>query len=443
MPIFTLLFMGVMTIQAAENTSNWPQFRGADSTGVSANEGLPDRWSATENVEWKSELPGRGWGSPVVWGNRIFLSTVVNSGETEPLKKGLYFGGDRPQPSSTIHEWKVLCLELETGNLVWERTVKKGAPTTSIHLKNSYASETPITDGERVYVCFGNVGIFCFDFEGQEVWNYLLPSRPTRFGWGTAASPVLHGNSLYYVSDNDEKSSLSSLDKQSGSLLWSIDREEKSNWATPFVWVHGDTTEIVTAGTGAVRSYDQQGKLIWSLKGMSSITIATPYVADGLLYISSGYVLDPVKALYAIKSGASGDLTLAKGETSNPFIAWSSQKIAPYNPTTLVDQGRLFILYDRGTVGCYEAQTGATLYEGQRLQRGSAFTASPWSYGKKIFCLDEDGVCSVIAAGDKFEVLHTNSLADDEICLSTPAIAGDRLLIRTDKRLYSLRLEKK
>ena len=172
---------------------------------------------------------------------------------------------------------------------------------------------------------------------------------------------------------------------------------------------------------------------------MSSITIATPYVAEGLLYVSSGYVLDKTKALYAIKPGATGDLTLPDGQTSNDYIAWSSQKIAPYNPSTIVNDGRLFVLYDRGFASCFNSKTGDPLFEARPLNRGSEFTASPWSYDGKVFCINEDGMCSVIKAGDTLEILHTNSLADDDITLSTPAIAGDRLLIRTDKRVYCIR----
>jgi outer membrane protein assembly factor BamB len=418
---------------------NWPQFRGADSTGVSENSGLPNRWSETENVEWKAELPGRGWGAPVIWGDHVFLTTVVNSGETEPLKKGLYFGGDRPEPSKSEHEWKVVCLELASGKVRWEKTVHKGLPPTPIHLKNSYASETPVTDGKHVYACFGNVGIFCFDFEGHHLWTHEIAPHPTRLGWGTASSPVLHGDRLYYQYDNDEQSYLLALDKLTGKVVWNMERDEKSNWSTPFVWAHEGRTEIVTAGTGAVRSYDLDGKLLWSLKGMSSITIAVPYVADGLLYVSSGYILDPVKALYAIRPGASGDITLPKGETSNEFIVWSSLFIAPYNPSTLVHKGRLFILYDRGLLSCFNAKTGEQYYDRQRLERGVAVTSSPWCYDGKVFCLNEDGLCCVVREGNEFELLHTNALAADDICLSTPAISGDRLLIRTDKRLYCIR----
>lgn len=419
--------------------ANWPQFRGIDATGVSLNTGLPDHWSATENVEWKSDIAGRGWGSPIVWGDNVFVATVVNTGETEPIKKGLYFGGDRKDIPQSIHEWKILCLDLTSGKTRWEKTVRTGMPTGSIHLKNSYASETPVTDGEHVYVCFGNIGLYCFDFNGEQIWSHELAAHKTRNGWGTASSPVLHGDVLYYVNDNDEHSTLLALNKRTGEKLWEVDRDEKSNWATPFIWTHADRTEIVTAGTRAVRSYDLKGNLLWSLKGMSSITIATPYVADGLLYVSSGYVLDKTKALYAIKPGATGDLTLQDGQSSNDFIVWSSQKIAPYNPSTIVNDGRLFVLYDRGFMSSFNSKTGNPLFEAQPLNRGSEFTASPWSYDGKLFCINEDGMCSVIKAGDTLEILHTNSLADDDVTLATPAIAGDRLLIRTDKRVYCVR----
>ena len=438
--LFVILACPLPAIIATEpDENNWPQFRGKDSTGVSASTGLPDRWSATENVEWKTELPGKGWGAPVIWGDHVFLTTVVNSGESEPLKKGLYFGGDRPTPPQSEHEWKVVCLELSTGEARWERTVHKGVPPTPIHLKNSYASETPSTDGTYVYACFGNIGIFCFDFEGKQIWKHDIAPRSTRLGWGTASSPVVHEDRLYYQFDNDEQSYLLALDTKTGKPVWTVDRDERCNWSTPFVWTHEGRTEIVTAGTGAVRSYDADGKLLWSLKGMSSITIAVPYAVDGLLYVSSGYILDPVKAMYAIKPGASGDITLPKGETSSEFIVWSNMFIAPYNPSTLVHDGRLFVLYDRGLLSCFDAHNGEQHYDRKRLERGVAVTSSPWCYDGKVFCLNEDGICCVVREGDEFELLHSNALADDDICLSTPSIAGDRLLIRTDKRLYCLR----
>ena len=422
---------------------NWPQFRGPGARGIASGTQVPDRWSATENVAWKTDLPGRGWSSPVVWGNKIFLTAVVNLGESEPPKKGLYFGGDRLEIPKSEHQWKVFCLDLATGKIVWEKTVQKGPPSTSIHLKNSFASETPVTDGERVYVAFGNVGLFAFDMDGKEVWSRKLEPRPTRYGWGTAASPVLHGDRLYFVNDNDKQSELLALDKRTGREIWRVARDEKSNWATPFVWESGQRAEIIAPGSGHVTSYDLDGKLLWSLTGMSTITIATPYTDGGLLYVSSGYVGDKLRPLYAIRPGASGDISLKPGETSNAFIAWSNPTAAPYNPSTLVHDGRLYVLHDRGLVSCYDAKTGDMRYDRERLPNGFAFTSSPWVADGKIFCLNEDGVCFVLRAGDKFELLHTNKLLDDDMCMATPAPVGDKLLIRTAARLYCIQVARK
>jgi outer membrane protein assembly factor BamB len=429
--------------QERHPSNHWPQFRGSEATGVANDAQIPLQWSATENVEWKSDISGRGWGSPVVWDDHVFLTTVVNSGETEPLKKGLYFGGDRPAPPASRHQWKVVCLGLTSGEIRWEKVLHEGEPRTPIHLKNSYASESPVTDGNHVFVSFGGVGIYCLDFQGNTLWKHELPPHATRNGWGTASSPILHQNRLYYQNDNEDQSTLTAIDTDTGKAVWTVEREEESNWSTPFIRTHDLRTEIVTAGTGAVRSYDLDGDLLWSLKGMSSITIATPYEVDGLLYVSSGYILDPVKALYAIRPGGSGDLTLPEGEASSEFIQWSSRVIAPYNPSTLVHDGRLYVLYDRGMLSCFDAKTGEAFYERKKLERGVAVTASPWCCDGKVYCLNEDGVCCVVREGDTFELLSTNTLADDDICLSTPAIAGDRLLIRSDKRLYCIQNPKR
>ena len=420
----------------ARAQTNWPQFRGPDARGIGNGTHLPDRWSSTENVAWKSEIPGRGWSSPIVWGNRVFLTTAINSGQSEEPKKGLYFGGDRIDPPKSEHLWRVLCLDLTTGKPQWEKTVRQGAPQTSIHLKSSYAAETPVTDGERIYALFGNVGVFAFTLDGTAVWSKTIEPHKTRYGWGTAASPVLHGGKLFLVNDNDDRAELLALDAKTGQELWRVDRDEKSNWATPFIWESGRRTELITPGTRAVRSYDLDGKLLWSLRGMSSIAIPTPFTGDGLLFVTSGYVGDKLRPLYAIRPGASGDITLKPGETNNEFIAWSNPVGGPYNPSPLLYDGRLYVLYDRGLVSCFEAKTGKVIYDRERLPNGFAFTSSPWAAGGKIFCLNEDGVCFVLRAGDKFELLHTNKLADDDMCMATPALAGDRLLIRTAARVY-------
>jgi outer membrane protein assembly factor BamB len=260
-----------------------------------------------------------------------------------------------------------------------------------------------------------------------------------RAGWGAAASPVLDRERLYYVNDNEEQSSLIAMDKRTGKELWHVDREEKSNWSTPFVWQNEKRTEIITAGSGRVRAYDPDGKLLWSLKGMSSITISTPYVDRNLLYISSGYVMDRSRPIYAIRPGATGDISLEAGQTNNAFIAWCQPNSAPYNPTTLVYDKLLYVLYDGGLLSAFDARTGATLYHRERLPEGLHFTAAPWAYNGLIFCLNEDGLTFVVRAGEHFELLQTNKLAEDDMCLATPALAGDRLLIRSAVRLYCLK----
>ncbi|MEO2015797.1 MAG: PQQ-binding-like beta-propeller repeat protein [Fuerstiella sp.] len=422
---------------AAEN--NWPQFRGADARGVSTNQGLPITWSATENVVWKTDLPGRGWSSPIVWGDRVFVTSVVNIGTTEEPKKGLYFGGDRPELPDSVHQWIVFCLDLESGKTLWQKQVHEGKPQTAIHLKSSYASETPITDGERVYAYFGNVGVFCFDLEGELLWEKRLEPHKTRNGWGTASSPVLHEGRLYLVNDNDEDSFLLALDSKTGDEVWRTQRDEKSNWATPFIWKNADRVEIVTPGTGQVRSYDVSGELLWSFKGMSSITVAMPFEHHGLLYVSSGYVGDrKSRPIYAIKPGATGDISLAEDETSNDSIVWCQKMAGPYNPSTLIYEDRLYVLYDFGFIACFNPTTGEPVFRKQRIPQGRAFTTSPWGYAGKVFCLNEDGVTYVMKSGDELEILHKNTLAEDDMAMATPAIIGDRLLIRTSARIYCI-----
>jgi outer membrane protein assembly factor BamB len=416
---------------------HWPQFRGGPAAGVAPEGPLPDSWDTTKNVAWKTAIPGLGWSSPIVWGDRVFLTSVVSEGKTEEPKKGLYFGGERAKPPADEHRWMVYCLDLPTGKIVWERTAFNGVPTAGRHIKNSYASETPVTDGERVYVYFGNVGMFCYDFHGKEQWTWKSGSFKTFASWGTAASPVLHKDRIYIQNDNEEKSYLLALDKRTGEEVWRVDREEKSNWATPFVWVNDRRTEIVTAGKGKVRSYDLGGKLLWELRGMSSITIPTPFARHGLLFVCSGYILDKLRPIYAIRPGASGDITLPEDQDHSEYVAWCNRLAGPYNPTPIVYGEYLYVLYDRGIVACYDARTGKEIYGKQRIVSANAFTASPWAGNGKIYCLSEEGETFVIQAGPEFKVLGKCAL--EEMSLATPAVVEGGMLIRTASKLYRIR----
>jgi outer membrane protein assembly factor BamB len=423
---------------AAAEPANWPQFRGPGALGVSDNPNLPDHWNTNENVVWKVAIAGRGWSSPIVWGDRVFLTTVTSEGDVEPPKKGLYFGGERKEIPKATHRWLVLCLDLRSGRELWRQTAFAGTPSNALHVKNTYASETPVTDGERVYAYFGNVGLFCYDVGGRPLWSTNWPAVKTRNGWGSAGSPVLHRDRVFVVNDNDNQSFVEALDAKTGRQLWRAERDEKSNWATPYVWANEQRTELITPGTKRVRSYDLDGKLLWELGGMSSIVIPTPFSKFGLLYVSSGYVGDKLRPVYAIKPGGTGDLTLPAGETKGSFIAWCDRTAAPYNPSPLVYGDHLYVLFDFGFLSCHDARTGQEIYEKQRIRPDAptSFTASPWASNGKLFALSEDGDTFVFQAGPTYRLLHKNSL--DEMCMATPALAGDRLLIRTLTQLYCL-----
>jgi outer membrane protein assembly factor BamB len=304
-------------------TINWPQFRGANSDGLADGSTLPESWSTTENVVWKTEIPGWGWSSPVVWGDKIFVTSAVSERDREKLVIGGYPGG-QVKPTE-MHRWMTYCLDFDTGKIVWEREAHKGVPPEERHPRNSYANASPITDGERVYACFGNIGLFCYAMDGEKLWEKRWGSFRMRGGWGPGASPVLHNDRIYVVNDNEnEKGSfLTALDKTTGEEVFKVERDERSNWSTPYLWENAKRTEIVTIGTGKIRSYDVDGKLLWELTGTSGLVSLMPLAKDGLLFVGAGYHYGP---LYAIRPGASGDISVASGETTHDWIAWSQPR---------------------------------------------------------------------------------------------------------------------
>ncbi|HEX6161939.1 MAG TPA: PQQ-binding-like beta-propeller repeat protein [Vicinamibacterales bacterium] len=414
----------------------WPQFRGPGGNGIGDGATLPDTWSTTQNVKWKTAIPGQGWSSPIAWGDRIFVTSVVPAGEIETPKKGLYFEGERPAPKIE-HRYTVSAISFANGKILWTRQLHRGIPPGPRHLKNTFASETPVTDGKLVYVSFGNVGIFALDFEGALLWQKPVAATATRNGWGTASSPVIHDGRLYVVNDNEESSWLTSIDAATGQTMWRVERPKETNWATPFIWRHAGRTEIVTNGTSAVRSYALDGALLWQLGPSSTHVIPTPFASGELLYVSSGYVGDSRRPVYAIRPGGSGDISLKAGETSNASIAWSLPQGGTYNVSPIVYDGIFYTLFDRGFFTAHDAKTGKEIYTKVRLDpTASGFTASPWAYNGKVFAMSEDGTTYVIQAGPEFKVIGLNLL--DEFTMASPAIHRDSLVIRTATNLYRI-----
>jgi len=419
--------------------ATWPQFRGPEANGIADGSALPTTWSATDNVAWSVAIPGKGWSSPIVWGDRIFVTAAVPPGEVErPVTPRGLAANVTGVTSKDKLRWIVSCVDWSTGKTLWERTAYEGVPDWPIHQKASYASETPLTDGERVYAYFGNVGMFCYSMTGECLWSRRWGTLKMGWNWGTAASPVRLGDRIYLVNDNEQQSFLVAIDSRTGQDVWRVERAERSNWCTPFVWRTDQRTEIVTSGSGRVRSYDLDGEVLWELRGMSGVTVPAPFAAEGLLYLASGCTGSPRKPIYAIRPGAMGDISLVPGGTGNASVAWCRWNEAPYVPSPLVYRGLMYVLNDYGWLSCYDAATGAEVYARQQFgEGGRAFTASPWACDGKIYCLAEKGDTFVVQAGREFRVLAKNSIGEDT--LATPAVAQNSLILRTLTKLYQIR----
>ncbi len=417
---------------------NWPRFRGPNADGVAPdNAGLPTTWTTTDNVRWVADVAGWGWSSPIVWGDCAFLTSVVSDEENLTPSKGLYQGEGVRDPAKGIHHWMVHCFDLNTGKELWKQEAHTGQPKVPRHPKSTYAAETATTDGERLYVLFGDLGLYCYDLGGNPLWSQNIEPKKTVFDYGAAASPVVHDGQVIVVYDNLEDSWIAAFDARTGSERWRTPRDETHSWATPLVWTNQLRTEIVVPGQKRNRSYSLDGQLLWQFDGrMSNLVIPSPFAAHGLCYIASGYVGDAHRPTFALRPGASGDMT-TNGEFDNSqFIAWYQGTSSSYNPSQIVYGDYLYTLFDQGFLTCHDAKTGKEVYGKQRFSPRGSFTASPWAHNGYLFFLSEDGLTYVVKPGPEFEIVERNNL--DELCIASPAIAGDKLLIRTASKLYCL-----
>jgi outer membrane protein assembly factor BamB len=416
---------------------SWPQFRGPGARGIADDDPrLPLTWSSRENVLWQIDVPGRGWSSPIVWNDQIFLQSTINTAGEQDQKTGMFGGRQQYYPPDSELRWMIYSFDLENGRMRWEAELHKGIPEISRHPKSTFASETPVTDGERVYAHFGDLATYCLNMDGKILWSKQWPLLKTRYGYGTASSPVLHEGRLYIINDNEEQSYLLALDKLTGREIWRVNRDEPTNWSTPYIWRNNQRTEIVTTGTNKVRSYSLDGELLWEISGMTTLVIPTPFSDDGLLYVSSGYPMDSNSPVFAVRPGAGGDITPG-ADNSDRYIAWHLPRGGSYIPSSLLYKGLYYTLHDAGMLTCHDAKTGEEIYGKQRIDPASGgFTSSPWAYNDHIFCLSEEGVTYVIQAGSEFKVLGKNSM--DEICMASPAIADGSLILRTLTKLYRL-----
>lgn len=422
-------------------TEQWPQFRGPHAGAIPDDPRLPDTWSETDNIVWKTPIPGMGWSSPVVWDDHIFVTSAISEGREKDPVPGLYDEHDHIKAEAN-QRWMVYDIAFETGKVRWARELHKGYPPLLRHIKNSYASETTVTDGERVYVYFGSIGLVAaLDMKGTVVWTKTVEAHNTSTELGPAASPLLYKDRLYILHDNTKQSFLMAFDARTGRELWRVNRSEGTMiWATPIVWENDRRTEIITLGSGAtgrIRSYSLDGAPLWEIQGMSNLTVPTPFVKNGLLYASSGYPGGELRPVYAIRPGATGDVSLKPGQTSNDYIAWSQPLLGTYNTSALVYRDHYYTLLDRGFLLCHDARTGEQVYGRKRVSvESGGFTTSPWAYNGKIFALSEEGDTFVIQAGPEFKLLGKNSIGD--MAMATPAALRGSLVLRTRSALYRI-----
>ena len=434
------VMLGLGVVAGSALAGEWTRFRGSNGNSVASESKHPAEWSESSNVAWKVKMPGRGWSHPVVTGDKVFVTTAVTENEEKPKR---FDGGITPgakDPTKDVYQWKVFCLSLKTGKVLWEQTPFEGKPAMPKHRGNTYASETPVTDGERVIAYFGVKGVVCYDLAGKPQWSKSLGAHPHRAGWGYGSSPVLVGEAVVIQCDNEQTSFLVGLDKKTGDELWRIERDEKSNWSTPYLWKNKLRTELVVAGGKKMRSYDPVTReVLWEMAG-SGRTSVSPVGDDELLYVDSVDAFQGSPGIVAaIRAGASGDISLPDAKTtSSEFVAWSLMYKSYRNSSPLLFGGGLYMVEQiSGIVRCFDPKTGKILYQ-QRLPESTGFTSSPWANDGKVFLLDDSGVTAVIEPGPQFKLISSNRL-DDEIFWSSAAISDGQLLLRGQQHLYCIR----
>lgn len=418
----------------------WPQFRGPDATGVANGQQPPVHWNIQtgENIRWKTPIPGLGHSCPVVSAGRVFLTTAV-SGDPDPKIRIGNYGDVGSVDDTTEHTWHVLCLDAESGEILWNREVYKGVPKIKRHLKGSQANCSAATDGKHVVACFGSEGLYCLDFEGQLLWSRDLSAIDSSFAmdeeyeWGFAGSPVIHESHVFVQFDLSRDSFIASYSLLDGSKVWETPRDEIPSWSSPTIWRNSQRTELVTNASQYARSYDPvTGEELWRLAKKSEATIPAPVPCGDLLIICSGN--RPIQPIFAIKPGAKGDISLRAEETSNDYIAWSLMRGGPYMPTPVVYGGYLYVCSNVGVLTCYELASGKLVYR-QRLG-GKSYTASPIAADNRIYLVAENGEVRVVKAGPDFELLAENEMGD--ICMTVPALSGGRLFLRSQHYLFAM-----
>jgi len=413
----TFFIAGALSVPAGSPPAQWPAWRGPDGSGVVTEGNPPLHWSETENIKWKTDLPGEGQSTPIIWGDKIFLQAAEALGEAAE-------GEDFP-----VYRFSVLCLNRQTGEILWKTTVREERPHEGHHKMTTYAPFSPVTDGERLWAGFGSRGLFCLSFDGEILWEASIIEMRKQGKFGEGGSPVLAGDSIIVLADQEGPSKLYAFDKNTGAIRWEVDRDTKSSWGTPAVVTVGDHTEIITTAPEIAHGYNAaNGELIWTCGGLTSCAAPSPVVSNGVAYVTTGYKGD---ALLAIALGQTGDLT------GTDAVRWKGDQTGSEVATPLIYEDRLYIFRHMGNeLSCYNATTGAAYYEHASIPGMKNVFASPLAVGKHIYINGREGATVIIISADQFEIVTTNTL--DTTLDASPVVIGDELYLRGNNRMYCI-----
>jgi outer membrane protein assembly factor BamB len=419
----------------------WPCYRGPFASGVFDNAGLPETWDINtgDNILWKTEIPGLGLSCPVIWGNRVFITTAIGKADTIGLKTGI-FGDVTSVQDSLEHEWKVYCFDKQTGNLIWEKTAHTGLPRVKRHPKSTHANCTVTTDGKYVVAFFGSEGLYCFNMDGEFMWMKDFGTLRSSFfsapeaEWEFASSPLLYNGRVIVQCDVLENSFLGVLDAATGNEIWKVSRNDYPGWATPNLYVNAGKPVVVVNGFNHIGGYDfQTGEEIWRMSGGGDIPIPTPVIGENLVYFNSAHGRQA--PIYAVRKDAIGDISLSGNQSSNEYVTWSLPRSGSYMQTMILYRGLLYSCEWNGSITCFDALTGERIYR-NKLGTTSSFTASPVIADGKLFLSDDDGIVYIVQTGKDFSVLNTCPLGD--VCMTSPAISEGLIVFRTQQHLVAI-----
>ncbi len=421
---------------------SWPSFRGTEASGISEGQNLPDHWDPKtgENILWRTQIPGLAHSSPVVWGDKIFVTSAVSSDPKASFRPGLYGDGDASKDRSN-HKWMIYAIDKRKGKIIWERLAYQGEPIEKRHIKSTYANSTPATDGRIVVAWFGSQGVYAYDVNGKFLWKvdvgridlgaYDIPT----YEWGPASSPIIWKDLVILQCDTQTDSFLLALDAKTGKTVWKTNRDEIPSWGTPTIANTSAGPQLVTNASNYIRGYDPAtGRELWRLGGSSKITAPTPVFADDLFVVASGRA--PERPIFVVRPNAHGDVTLQDGKKASENIVWSLTGRGSYMPTPIVYKGILYVLANNGLFDAYDFKTGKEIYRQRLPLVGSGFSASPVAADNKIYLSNEDGEILVIAGGEKFTHLATNSMG--ELLMATPALSQGVMYVRSSSSLFAI-----